>query len=84
MPNSFDIPTTDFYIKQGSYASLAEAAQAQSIILYDAYKELEFYWEDVHLFILTINLRKNFTPRASSVSNTDEIHPRYDYDKVLL
>jgi hypothetical protein len=50
MPNSFDIPTTDFYIKQGSYASLAEAAQAQSIILYDAYKELEFYWEDVHLF----------------------------------
>jgi hypothetical protein len=47
-------------------------------------KELEFYWRDVHLFILTINLRKNFTPRASSVSNTDEIHPRYDYDKVLL
>jgi hypothetical protein len=31
MPNSFDIPTTDFYIKQGSYA-ISEAAQAQSII----------------------------------------------------
>jgi hypothetical protein len=32
MPNSFDIPTSDLYIKQGTYASLAEAAQAQSII----------------------------------------------------
>jgi hypothetical protein len=32
MPNSFDVPTSDLYIKQGTYASLAEAAQAQSII----------------------------------------------------
>jgi lysophospholipase L1-like esterase len=47
MPNSFDVPTSDLYIKQGTYASLAEAAQAQSII-YNAYKELEFYWTDVH------------------------------------
>jgi hypothetical protein len=47
MPNSFDIPLTNTYIQQGSYASLAEAAQAQTTILYQAYKELEFYWSDV-------------------------------------
>jgi hypothetical protein len=34
MPNSFDIPLTNTYIQQGSYASLAEAAQAQTTILY--------------------------------------------------
>jgi hypothetical protein len=50
MPNSFDIPLTNTYIQQGSYASLAEAAQAQTTILYQAYKELEFYWSDVLLF----------------------------------
>jgi hypothetical protein len=46
MPNSFDIPLTNTYIQQGSYASLAEAHGN----VYQAYKELEFYWSDVLLF----------------------------------
>jgi hypothetical protein len=45
---------------------------------YDAYKELEFYWEDVHLFNTQELIYGRITSRASSVSNTDEIHPRYD------
>jgi hypothetical protein len=69
MPNSFDIPTTDFYIKQGSYASLARLLH-KSIILYDAYKELEFYW-NVHLFnTQQLIYGRTSLPRASSVSNT--------------
>jgi hypothetical protein len=31
MPNSFDIPLTNTYIQQGTYASLAEAAQAKQL-----------------------------------------------------
>jgi hypothetical protein len=48
MPNSFDVPTSDLYIKQGTYASLAEVLKSN---FYNAYKELEFYWTDVHLLI---------------------------------
>jgi hypothetical protein len=33
MPNSFDIPLTNTYIQQGSYASLAEAAQAKNYFI---------------------------------------------------
>jgi hypothetical protein len=77
MPNSFDIPLTNTYIQQGTYASLAEAAQAQTTILYQAYKELEFYWSDVLLFD-TQNIiygKKQFLHRHPL--HTDEIHPTY-------
>jgi lysophospholipase L1-like esterase len=78
MPNSFDIPLTNTYIQQGTYASLAEAAQAQTTILYQAYKELEFYWSDVLLFD-TQNIiygKKTISPSPSPL-HTDEIHPTY-------
>jgi hypothetical protein len=32
MPECFDIPTTDFYIKPGSYASLRKLHRLKSII----------------------------------------------------
>lgn len=79
MPNSFDIPTTDTYIKQGSYGSLAEAAQAQSDILYNAYLELENKWNNVVLF----NSQDLIFGRVSKPTVTplmsDEIHPVYSY-----
>jgi hypothetical protein len=49
MPNSFDIPTTDFYIKT-RLCSLLEAATGSKYNSCMIIKELEFYWEDVHLF----------------------------------
>jgi hypothetical protein len=77
MPNSFDVPTSDF-ILQGTYASLAEAAQAQSIISYNAYKELEFYWTDVHLFDTQgLIYGRTSSPTTPSVLH-GEIHPDYD------
>ena len=85
MPNSFDVPTTDFYIKQGAYASLAEAAQAQSAILYTAYKELEFYWDDVLLFnSQDLIFGRISSPTTPSFLHSDEIHPEYSIITKLL
>jgi hypothetical protein len=53
MPNSFDIPLTNILFNK-VLRILAEAAQAQTTILYQAYKELEFYWSDVYYLILKI------------------------------
>ncbi len=77
MPNSFLIPDTDLYIKQGSYSSLAEAAQAQTDIIYNAYIELEGYWD----FAILFNTQDSIFGREvkeESYIMTDELHPRYD------
>jgi hypothetical protein len=44
---------------------------------YNAYKELEFYWTDVHLFD-TQGLIYVELPYNPSVLHGDEIHPDYD------
>lgn len=78
MPNSFNIPTTDVYIKQGSYASLVEAAQAQSDILYNAYLELENKWDNVVLFNTQDLIFGRTSEPMTTALHSDEIHPRYD------
>jgi hypothetical protein len=77
MPSSFLIPSTDTFIKQGSYASLAVAAQAQTDILYTAYKELENYWPNVVLWD-SQNSVFGRTVQPSSVLMVDEIHSKGD------
>jgi len=76
MPNSFRIPTTQLYIQQGAYPSLAAAAQAQTDILYYAYKELENYWPNVEFFN-SQDLIFGRVSLATSNLMTDEIHPQY-------
>jgi hypothetical protein len=84
MPNSFSIPTSNFYIKLtgtyapvGGYASLAIAAQAQSDILYQIYYQLKDYWSNVYLYN---SQELTFGRTAIALPNTlhsDEIHPQY-------
>jgi hypothetical protein len=40
MPNSFDIPLTNTYIQQGTYASLAEKQHKRKQLFYTAYKRI--------------------------------------------
>jgi len=77
MPNSFKSVSPNGYIQQGGYASIAAAAQAQSDILYHAYKELEFRWDNVVL----LNTQDYAYGRIATATNplmSDEIHPYYD------
>jgi len=78
MPNSFDIPVNNAYIQQGSYTSLAEAAQKQSEILYDAYKELENNWSQAVLFNTQDLIFGRTALPMTSILHTDEIHPQYE------
>ena len=78
MPNSLLSTSVNGYIQQGSYGSLALAAQGKTDILYYAYKELENYWEDVVLFD-SQNLVWGRTCRASADWMTDELHPKQEY-----
>lgn len=76
MPNSFKIPATNVYIQQGSYASLAAAAQAQTDIIYYAYKELDNYWPNVYLFDSQDLIFGRICQTTSNLM-TDDIHPFY-------
>jgi hypothetical protein len=78
MPNSFLTVSGNGYIQQGSYASVAAAAQAQTDILYYAYKELEGYWDNVPV-LDTQNLCFGRTCLSSAPWMSDEIHPAYGY-----
>jgi hypothetical protein len=42
MPNSFDIPLTNTYIQQGTYASLAEQHKRKQLFYTKHIKELGF------------------------------------------
>lgn len=74
MPNSFLTEGTG--VVQGNYASLAEAAQAQSDIIYKAWKSLENYWDKrVQLW----NSQDEIFGRTSMPTNegmmSDQLHP---------
>jgi len=76
MPNSFLTSNAGGFIQQGSYPSIAVAAQAQSDTLYQAYKELDNYWDNVPL-LNTQDLIFGRTALATSNLMTDGIHPVY-------
>lgn len=79
MPNSFLAKTvSDGYIQAGSYGSTQAAAQAQTDIIYYAYKELEGYWDNVVSFH-SQDLIFPRTCQATSTIMTDEIHPDYTF-----
>jgi hypothetical protein len=77
MPNSFDIPLTNTYSTR-YLRIISRSSTSKTTILYQAYKELEFYWSDVLLFD-TQNIiygKKTISPSPSPL-HTDEIHPTY-------
>jgi hypothetical protein len=86
MPNSFSIPTTNFYVKltgpyapTGGYSSLAVAAQAQSDVLYQIYFQLKDYWDNVYMYNsqdLTFGRTAIALP---NILHSDELHPSYSY-----
>jgi len=76
MPNSFVAGLNQGYIFQGSYATQSLAAQGQTDILYNAYKELDKYWDDVILFNTQDKIYGRICP-TTTILMTDEIHPEY-------
>jgi len=83
MPNNFLTVSPNGYIEQGSYPSLAAAAQAQSEILYSAYKAIEFARSNAVLMD-TQEYIFGRTCKASSPLMNDEIHPNYNGIVELL
>jgi len=76
MPNSFVAGLNQGYIIQGGYATQSLAAQGQTDILYNAYKELDKYWDDVVLFNTQDKIYGRVCP-TTTILMTDEIHPEY-------
>jgi len=76
MPNSFTTTNSGSYVQQGAYGTIAEACQAKSNILFEAYKQLEGYWNDTDVYIYdSQNLYFGKTCMASSTVMGDGIHP---------
>lgn len=75
MPNSF--LSVGSLIVQGSYPDIATAAQAQTDILYSAYKELENYWDSRVVLLNTQDLIYGRKSLSASPLMTDQIHPDY-------